>query len=839
MRRGFVGWIFLGIVLGFGGSLQLLAQAEMRDVIEMTVELGFDGFFRPGQWTPVRVELENNGDSLRGRVLLRPETSGRVLGNGFSAPVELPSGSRKSLELYIQARSFPDTVRVELLDDGGLVRASREVGLIDLRPQDQLYAVLTGPNNAPLSLTALHVGGARAEQAIGGIEDIPERAIGLAALDMLLLINSDGQRLSSGQRRALRRWVRGGGHLLITGGPQAQNTVAGLEGLLPLELHGSQALDDLRAIARYSGDYHSRLEQRSIVALGERTADATVLLAQEDGLPLILRRQLGAGIVDFLAADPTVEPLASWSGLSGLFRTLQATRPAQPSWRGGFRAAGWAAEAVATLPGLDLLPPIQMLCLFLLAYIALLGPLNYFLLSRLGKPGWGWVTVPLIILIFTGLAWWLGFDLRGSELIVSRMVFLEAFTSSEDARVQQMIGLLSPRRATYSLAPPPGYSLAVAGAAESSSLFANNSIQTATEIVQGDDFVAQNFTIDGGIFANFITGGHLPKPAISGSFSLRYKLDERGRMQPIYQGLLRNESDIVLRDAVVVGTGLVHRLDGDFAPGDTLALGAPELRAELADSAAQPNPLERSTGLTRFNQSPFSGSIVNRSMKDLQGERFLRSRGFLSAEGISERQAAREQAFLASFMTDRFRSTARGAGLYLLGWSDTWPRDLSIEGREWSSLDTALYIIELEVERHLPRETVTLTTEHFSWMTLQREGPSDNGPDEFTLYEGHSVEFLFTPLPGMALDTVQRLRVDVDRGGGYVQALDLQLYDWWRGRFVNFGYNAGATLELSAPQRYLGAGGSLRMRLSFEDGLGTARVHQIRVEQMGRYHTRE
>ena len=213
----------------------------------------------------------------------------------------------------------------------------------------------------------------------------------------------------------------------------------------------------------------------------------------------------------------------------------------------------------------------------------------------------------------------------------------------------------------------------------------------------------------------------------------------------------------------------------------------------------------------------------------------MRSRTFLNAESTADRQAAREQAFLASFMLDQFQSAARGSRLFLLGWSDEWRRDLTISGAGWSSIDTSLYIIELDVEIQRPRERATLTSEHFSWLTLDRQGVTGNGTENFSLFEGQSVEFLFHPLPGLALDVVERLLVDVDRGGGYAQALAIELYDWTREEYEIFTYRDGSELDLSSPQRFLGPGNAVRIRLEYGDGMGTLRVRKIRIEQTGRF----
>ena len=189
----------------------------------------------------------------------------------------------------------------------------------------------------------------------------------------------------------------------------------------------------------------------------------------------------------------------------------------------------------------------------------------------------------------------------------------------------------------------------------------------------------------------------------------------------------------------------------------------------------------------------------------------------MRAESSAERQAAREQSFLASFMVDQFASDARGTGLHLVGWSDDWPRDLEISGAGWSAIDSTLYIIELDVDIQLPTQTATLTSGYFSWLSLDRAGITDNGPDNFSLYEEQSVEFLFHPLPGLAMDEVSRLHVEVDRGGGYAQSLAVELYDWRAEDYDVFDYHIGEELEFADPGDYLGPGNAVRLRLRYGD----------------------
>ena len=146
-----------------------------------------------------------------------------------------------------------------------------------------------------------------------------------------------------------------------------------------------------------------------------------------------------------------------------------------------------------------------------------------------------------------------------------------------------------------------------------------------------------------------------------------------------------------------------------------------------------------------------------------------------------------------------------------------------------------MYIIELAVEIALPTSRATLTSEHFSWLTLDRQGLTANGTDDFSLYEEQEVTFQFVPLPGLALPTVEHLRVEVDRGGGFVNTVEVHLYDWQLGEYEIFGYREGNVLEFDAPARYLGPGNAVRLRLQHAGGMSAARVRDIRIAQSGRY----
>ena len=97
------------------GILLLLMTLETKAIfpLQMRVEIGFDGFYRIGSWTPVRVFLENQGPSLGGTLLIKVATGNPLEQDAteitYSIPVFLPTSSRKlyQVNLLLETDVYP------------------------------------------------------------------------------------------------------------------------------------------------------------------------------------------------------------------------------------------------------------------------------------------------------------------------------------------------------------------------------------------------------------------------------------------------------------------------------------------------------------------------------------------------------------------------------------------------------------------------------------------------------------------------------------------------------------------------------------------------------------
>jgi hypothetical protein len=126
------------------------------------------------------------------------------------------------------------------------------------------------------------------------------------------------------------------------------------------------------------------LDEETILAVGQLREGANVLVEQ-DGVLLLVEKQIGFGKVFYLAADPNLQPLSGWDGMNKIYDHLLAFKSPKPPWADAAWDSYQANNALATLPELAL-PSYVYVCCWL--GILLIGPVNYLVLRRINGRNW-------------------------------------------------------------------------------------------------------------------------------------------------------------------------------------------------------------------------------------------------------------------------------------------------------------------------------------------------------------------------------------------------------------------------------------------------------------------
>src|SRR5690606_2061153 len=178
-----------------------------------------------------------------------------------------------------------------------------------------------------------------------------------------------------------------------------QKTAASLTDLLPVTVDGSRSVDDLPGLRERIGIEFRDPGPYVVATSSLRSGE---LIFRQDELPLLARQSIGRGSVYFLALDPRLAPLLDWDGSEAIWAAIASRVPSGSNWGSGPQNSYAATEAVSSLPSLTL-PSILQLLAFLLVYTIVVGPLNYWVLKRRNQLERAWITIPVLVVIFSGV----------------------------------------------------------------------------------------------------------------------------------------------------------------------------------------------------------------------------------------------------------------------------------------------------------------------------------------------------------------------------------------------------------------------------------------------------
>jgi len=175
----------------------------------------------------------------------------------------------------------------------------------------------------------------------------------------------------------------------------------------------------------------------------------------QDGVPLVVMRDLGRGHVAYVGLSPAVTPLKGWDGTVPLFKRIIAEHPvrfsANASRRVDYSPSLFLSYGdLFDIPGLDL-PSEGILGLFLLVYIIIIGPINFIILRRMKRGELAWLTIPAVVLLFSLGAYVVGYGAKGGDLLAVRSNVIHTAPGVPRASVAHFFGIFSPQRGTYNM----------------------------------------------------------------------------------------------------------------------------------------------------------------------------------------------------------------------------------------------------------------------------------------------------------------------------------------------------------------------------------------------------
>jgi hypothetical protein len=184
--------------------------------------------------------------------------------------------------------------------------------------------------------------------------------------------------------------------------------------------------------------------------------DGKVLIG-DDSAPLGIIARRGRGQITVLMFSPELEPFLSWRHRSHFWAKMTALPPEMLTSEQYNQGAGPSIDGVfgAMIDSRQVRKlPVGWLLLLLLAYLVVIGPLDYYWLKKINRQMLTWITFPAYVALFSVLIYFIGYKLRAGETEWNELHLVDVLAVADTAemRGRTYSSIYSPINATYRLA---------------------------------------------------------------------------------------------------------------------------------------------------------------------------------------------------------------------------------------------------------------------------------------------------------------------------------------------------------------------------------------------------
>ncbi len=476
------------------------------DEFSVSFFCGWDGYYRPMEWTPIEVGIDSDLTEPFGGTFIVSAAQDGLNTLSIMHRFVLTPESPQSVPLVTKFAFGAGRCNLEIRDQKGRTQWESTVDMWDFRgetallrplqPNDLLIGVIGQPRFGLLRVPRETV--CRSDRGDGKVcvgrkvaRMVPWDWTGFASLDVLILYDPDWTLLRPEQMEAVVEWVQKGGALFVILGRHPLPQDCPIARMMPFDVGEPRQADVAAETLSLWGLDPDGAETVTMWPLFAKPT-ASVIDSTKAGAGGYVHAQahVGFGRVTALAFDPAeldqtylartanfwVAQVGTCLGgqlgsgglgdgrsVFGRGRTIgiapseeeQEQRRADRN-RNRYQisiAQRSSNEVMEYLYSLSEMRPLSIwwVILTLTGLAVILGPLDYLVLKRLDKLPYTWLTSTGWIILFTVGAYYGVQALRGGSMQLRAVTVLDGIANSDCAWGTYYTGLYSPRSADYQL----------------------------------------------------------------------------------------------------------------------------------------------------------------------------------------------------------------------------------------------------------------------------------------------------------------------------------------------------------------------------------------------------
>jgi len=471
-----------------------------------------DALYKHGAWTPVYVAVKCNFEYRGSALLVTEAPDSDDVPVRYAVPIpRIPVGQVDWVIGYARPGGRDPTLAIHILkarEEYGLVPSSTQMADSASAPNrgmdpSQFLFLSIGSRldgnklpGFPAGLmdenrNQLSISGNTARSLLANItalQQMPTSWFGYQGVDTVLLTTGDRTFMDGlvserdGRKAALAEWVRRGGRIIVSVGKNGDQLAGAgeLSDLLPVTPTGTAEADINRMTWVDAGSTDEPLGGMTIARLNPKPNRPLKTLAKGPKLadgsdpPMVLGSSFGFGRVTIVAFDVDDKALTKWKGRDGFWRELM-NRSGQRlgpdtinavgvQFGGRFQPYGDNAEdnqLTGLIQAMEKFPDVPVIsfgwvALFILIYIIIVGPLDYWFLKRIVKRlEFTWITFPTIVLVVSAAAYYAAYALKGSSMRINKHDVVDIDLTSQQIMGRSWFTIFSPRIQNYQIGAEP------------------------------------------------------------------------------------------------------------------------------------------------------------------------------------------------------------------------------------------------------------------------------------------------------------------------------------------------------------------------------------------------
>lgn len=408
------------------GQQSPITSAATSSGIELKTEAGIQGVIKDGKWMRVRVTLTNHlKPNLKGELsftLLQPNGGTNL---SYIYPVELPINTPIIVDMTVPGMAYDKNNNFIQFHEGKSSSGDL-IPFLTSKPyleanssMNTIMGVLARDPDTFNFMPILNQKGYNIQVVSFSEDQLPEQSMQLDALDYLLINDVATGGWSETRRQAVLTWVQRGGTLILSGGAGYSKTAEAFGNLVPMKPEGTTELHSLESLNQIGEGKPLDLSAPVTLSTGTLQENTAVTLV-ENRMALAAQRDYGKGQIVYAAFDPSLEPLASWSGSPALWArilssSLMVTMPGmgQPI---GYNNTNWQINNLLNYFPSIAPPSLSLLIILFAVYILLVAPALYLLLKKFDRREWAWWIIPLVSLVSSAVIFTVGASDKSTTL---------------------------------------------------------------------------------------------------------------------------------------------------------------------------------------------------------------------------------------------------------------------------------------------------------------------------------------------------------------------------------------------------------------------------------------